>query len=632
MVLIGVIVMGWLWWQNKVSEEAIKNAPPRQDTTLVADSAANSLEDDAASTLEEERRKSLAETAPVEDLDLSDTTQAFARFGKKFAPYAQGEREFITIETDLYTAKISNRGASIYRWTLKKYNKWDGVPVQLVPYDSKGELFVEFLSLEGPTISSNDLYFDFGSSESSYIIGENDSLVITAKLEVEPGKMIKKTLVFYGGTYAIGHDITMIDMESLIASRYDLRWTKGLKYQEFNSVEESQEAIAVANLNGDPADVDATEVGAVTEDSYEGLIDYAAIKIKYFTIAIIPQPWQSFRGTVDMSGTRYQSKDEGVVETYDISLRVPYAGGEQTDRFRVYIGPLEYDRVNQYGLSDLVDFGWRYGIRQIGEYFIMPLLSFIHNFVPNYGISIIIFAFLMKLLLYPLSITQMRSARKMQVIAPEMQKIRDKYKDDNTKQQQEIMKLYSEYGVNPASGCLPLFLQMPILFALYSVLRRAIDLRQSEFLWWITDLSTPDKLIDFNFSILGISHISGLALLMGITMFFQQKLTVTDPRQKSMIYIMPVVFTLMFSHFPAGLNLYYFMFNLLSVAQQIYMNKFSKNKITLAQLKKAPKKKEGWIQKKMREAQEIAEAQGRSVPGKTDTKKLNQPNKRKKKK
>jgi YidC/Oxa1 family membrane protein insertase len=122
------------------------------------------------------------------------------------------------------------------------------------------------------------------------------------------------------------------------------------------------------------------------------------------------------------------------------------------------------------------------------------------------------------------------------------------------------------------------------------------------------------RFVNFGFSVIGLTHISGLALLMGVTMFFQQKLTITDPRQKSIIYIMPVMFTFLFSYFPSGLNLYYFMFNLLSIGQQLYMNKFAKNRPTLDDLRKAPKK-ESWLQKKMREAQEVAESQGKTLPG-----------------
>jgi YidC/Oxa1 family membrane protein insertase len=262
--------------------------------------------------------------------------------------------------------------------------------------------------------------------------------------------------------------------------------------------------------------------------------------------------------------------------------------------------------LKEYGLTDIMSFGFRFGIRQIGEYLMLPLLNMIHGFIPNYGIALIIFSIFIKLLLYPLSIKQMQSVQKMQVLAPEINKVREKYADDNTKQQQEIMKLYSEYGANPAGGCLPMLLQMPILFALWQLLRSQIDLRQTDFIWWITDLSVPDKLFYIGLPFMPI--VSGLALAMGVTMFVQQKITVTDPRQKSMVYMMPIMFTIMFSHLPAGLNLYYFMFNLLSIAQQTWMNKYSKKRVTLEDLKKAPKK-EGWFAKKMREAQELQEMQ-----------------------
>jgi len=265
----------------------------------------------------------------------------------------------------------------------------------------------------------------------------------------------------------------------------------------------------------------------------------------------------------------------------------------------------------------MINFGWRLIVRPIGEWFMLPLFKMIHMFISNFGISIIIFSIIIKILLYPLSISQMRSAQKMKLIQPDVNKIREKFKDDPKAQQAEMMKLYSEMGVNPAGGCLPLLLQMPILYALWAVLRTAIELRQAEFFLWIKDLSMPDVIfsLPFRLPLLNVDQFSGLALLMGITMFIQQKMTITDPKQKALVYMMPIMFTLMFSSFPSGLNLYYFMFNLLSIAQQQYINKFSKtSKLTIADLKAMPKK-EGFFQKKMREAQEIAAAQGKTVPG-----------------
>ena len=409
-------------------------------------------------------------------------------------------------------------------------------------------------------------------------------------------------------------DIEINNLDDLLLPRgFSFGWTDGLRYQEKNSVDESSDAVAMTSIRGELFEIDASDNDPVKEKK-SGRIEFAALKIKYFTAAIIPQPKNSVEATVDLDGSRQHVEDEGVIERYNMNIRLPYKSGIEKHSFLVYIGPLDYDIVSGYGLEATINFGWRWLIRPIGEYFMLPFFKLIHHFVANYGISLIIFSILIKILLYPLSIGQMRSANKMKLLAPEMEKIREKFKDDPKVQQQETMKLYTEYGINPAGGCLPLLLQMPILYALWSVLRTSIDLRQADFFLWITDLSVPDSIISFPFSLLGIKSLSGLALLMGITLFLQQKLTITDPRQKALIYIMPIMFTLMFSNFPAGLNLYYFVFNLLGIIQQVYINNFSKKKLTLADLKKMPKK-EGWIQKKMREAQEIAASQGKTLPG-----------------
>jgi YidC/Oxa1 family membrane protein insertase len=173
----------------------------------------------------------------------------------------------------------------------------------------------------------------------------------------------------------------------------------------------------------------------------------------------------------------------------------------------------------------------------------------------------------------------MRSMQKMQKLQPMMTEIREKFKDDPQKMNQQVMRLYKEYGVNPAGGCLPMLLQLPILYALWAVFSSAIQLRQASFFWWIHDLSIPDVVatLPFRLPFVNINEISGLALLMGITMFVQQKMSVQDPRQKAMVWMMPILLTLMFNGFPAGLNLYYFTFNLLSIVQQAWVNKQHKD-------------------------------------------------------
>lgn len=538
-----------------------------------------------------------------------------------FSPFLNGEYKTITIKNKYHQISLANKGANIRKLIINNFLTWDGKPVNLINH-KKGDLFLSFRTLQNNLIDSRDLFFATDVTQDTVTLNENDSLSISYFLQINPKSGIKINYVFYGSSYAFAYNVEMQNMDEFLPnSGYRIVWGNGIKNQEENSVDEATSSHAYASLNGDLDDLDANDEGV--HESHTGLIDYAAIKNKYFAIALIPQPFKSFDGTVDVDGIQKHLPNSGLAKVYSIEFRIPYTGGIASQNFKVFGGPLDYSVAKNYGVEGLVDLGFRYGIRQIGEYFMLPIFKFIHNFIPNYGVSLILFALLMKILLHPLSLPQMRSAQKMQVVAPLINQVREKYKDDMQKQQQETMKIYSEYGINPMGGCLPILLQMPILFALYSVLRNAIELRQAEFAFWITDLSIPDKIIDFGFSFMGINQLSGLALLMGATLFIQQKQMITDPRQKSMIYIMPVMMTLLFNYLPSGLNLYYFTFNLFSIAMQAYMNKYSKNKITLEDLKKMPKK-EGWFQKKMREAQEVAAKQGRSVPG--ASKSLNKPN------
>lgn len=198
----------------------------------------------------------------------------------------------------------------------------------------------------------------------------------------------------------------------------------------------------------------------------------------------------------------------------------------------------------------------------------------------------------------------------MQQLQPKIAAMKEQYKDDPQRVQKETMKLYSTYGVNPAGGCLPMLLQMPILIALWSLFNVAIQLRNEPFIWWIHNLATPDVLFELPFKLpfIGIDQVGGLAVLLGVTMFFQQKMSVKDPSQKALVYIMPVFFTLLFMNFPAGLNLYYFMFNLLSIGQQYYIN-HKKGEAELVPVKNPKKKSGGFMQRMMEAAEKQADAQ-----------------------
>ncbi len=591
MILISLIVGVWMFYSS--IRQHSEQAPPMQ-------------------------RDSSAQTKPV---STAPAPTALAP-----AQPAQPETR-LRIVTDNYRATISSLGMTISRWELRHYKSWFGEPVQLVQPGAR-ELGILLTTRGGEKIGPRQQPFEFLNAPSGDTIRVSGDSTFTLRGVLRiGGATIERTLTFHGASYLVTTRITLDGADTLLPMThrwYDLAWNSGLKYQEANSVEESSHSTAFASLNGSLDELDVSDYNKPATVHQSGTVEYIGTKTKYFMVALL-NGHPTKQGEYFLEGVMYGAPNQGRVKVYSAAYRIPYRGGRQSDSVAVYIGPLDYDIVKPYGLQATVNFGWRWIVRPIGEFFMLPIFKAIHSVIPNYGFSIIVFSVLMKILLLPLSRGQMQSALKMKALQPEIEKLRKKYADDPMTLQREQMQLFSQYGVNPMGGCLPLLLQLPILYALYAVLATNIAMRQAVFIpGWIDDLSIPDHILRLPFSIFGIEAISGMALIMGATLFIQQKMTITDPNQKALVYLMPIMLTLMFSYLPSGLNLYYLVFNVLGILQQVWMTKFSKKTITLADLKRMPKK-EGWLQKRLRLAQELAQAQGRSLPGGLPTQKKPHP-------
>lgn len=562
------------------------------------------------------------------------------RLGERYSRNLEGDQRYITVEGPLYKAILNTRGGLLARFELKNYKTWYGAPVQLIS-DSvgfPGELGVTFTSRDGRQVTTEDLIYQI-DAPASVTLGENDSVVVTARLVLggaaapaadtaagdstaapaatpapaADAPVIEKRFVFRGNSYGIGFDVAMRNMaQEMGQNNFVLSWNKGLKYQEHNSVGESGSAKTFVVSNEELNEVNAGDVGKVVEQKFTGPIDWVGTHVKYFGVALIPQqPLPAATATI--TGYAIGADSSGLVESYSMKLNLPVSGGNASQNFTLFLGPLEYGILSDFKLQAMLDIGARFIIRPIGEFFMLPIFRFLHQFIGNYGIVIIVFSVLIRLLLWPLSVPQIKSSRRMQLLQPEITKLREKFKDDPQKQQMETMSLYREYGINPVGGCLPMVLQLPILYALWGTLSSAIELRQAGFALWIHDLSIPDVVTQLPFTIplLG-DKLSGLALIMGATLFIQQSMMITDPKQKAMIYFMPILLTLAFNHLPSGLNLYYLTFNILSIGQQVYMTKFSKNTLTLDQMRTEAKgKKKGWLAQKLEEAQKMAEVQSK---------------------
>jgi YidC/Oxa1 family membrane protein insertase len=548
----------------------------------------------------------------------------------KYSGLADAPDSYVTIDGPLYRAIINRRGGLLSRFELKNYQRWYGTEekpeyVQLISDSTgfPGELGIGFTTRDGNEISTRDLRFEIDAPEVVTLSG-SDSVVITARLNLPArtdtsaadttspsyqGAIVKR-YVFRGDEYGVGFQVMMEEMANEISGgAYTIDWQRGLMYQENNSVDESSTAKAIVSTADDLVEIDAADPDEPVSQKVTGTLNWVGTKTKYFGMALIPdQPLTG--GEVTIQGNARPVGADGRIETYSIALKVPYASATDTRSFTLFAGPLDYDVAKTYGVQTMLDFGMSL-IRPISEFFLLPIFRTIHHVIANYGVVIIVFSILIRLLLWPLSVPQIKSSQKMKLLQPKITEIREKYPEDQQRQQMETMNLYREYGINPVSGCLPLLLQMPILYALWATLNSAIDLRKADFALWITDLSVPDVVLTLPLSLPLLGNtLSGLALIMGATLFIQQKMMITDPKQKAMIYVMPVLLTVMFNHLPSGLNLYYLMFNLLSIGQQIYMTNFAKTTVTLDELKsKASKKKKGWFAQKMEEAQKMAQMQ-----------------------
>ena len=296
-------------------------------------------------------------------------------------------------------------------------------------------------------------------------------------------------------------------------------------------------------------------------------MDWGAYEGTYFISAILPHDTDTVQS---MSMEAFG--EEGVRMTVSSGLDTLQAGQEKIYNYKIYLGPKKLDILKSVGsnLDKAVNFGWFDVIAQPTLW----LLNLFYGIFKNYGIAIILVTILFKAVFWPITQKGMKSMKNMQKLQPKMVKLKEKYKDDPTRMNQEVMNLYKTYKVNPLGGCLPMVLQIPVFFALYKVLLMCIELRHAPFMLWITDLSAPDRLY-IGFDIPYVGGIPVLTLLMGGSMFLQQKMTPTtaDPTQAKIMMFLPILFTFMFVNFASGLVLYWFVNNLLAILQQQLINR-----------------------------------------------------------
>jgi len=460
----------------------------------------------------------------------------------------------VVVNTDLYRAVFSSAGGVLSSWTLKRHlntNVKDPQPIELVAdpevsYPNPLAILTE--ASEANHAFSTAVYTVEGGDLELSEFEPTGNLTFWYQ-DPQTGASIAKRMTFANDRYVVDLEIET----SGLADPYIVTLGTNFGITEWNEK-------TFIGING-PATFINGEIDKTSpegEETLDGFIGWVALQDKYFISALIPDRLPD--GGAAEGKVRVFPRDE---KLFSAGVLVDPLQGPQTSRYQLYAGPKSYNGLRELnvGLEDTIDFGWFiYGSWTLVRAVALPLfsvLSFLYDYTHNYGLAIILLTIGVKILFAPLTYKAYVSMKAMSKLQPKMMEIQKKYKDDKQKMNIEVMNLYKNEKVNPVGGCLPILLQMPVFISLFNILYMTVELRQAPFMLWITDLSTPDPFFV-------------LPVLMGVSMFIQQKIQPTpmDPRHAKIMLMLPFFLTFIFLNFASGLVLYWVVNNVLTIAQQ----------------------------------------------------------------
>ena len=505
-------------------------------------------------------------SAPAPVNVASMATQQPASVPGVVEKYDREARE-IAVDTDLYSALFTEDGGSIKSFRLNKHretNDKDSPGMELVKTDGSQGLPLDFSW--GSALGSRVLY----ASKSGHIeLSPNkNGGELHMSAQVVNGLSIERVYTFDNSSYLIDMSIKVKNLSG--------NALQGMpQLQQVNTPFEGVSSPANRFLFNGPASyingaLEQIKAGDFEEGpkTLQGTIDWVGYEGNYFLCGIVPIG--DTGNTFTMQGTQDLTK-----MNLSGNLDTLQPGEEKEYKYHIFYGPKKLEMLDEIGfnLGKSVNFGWFDIIAKPTLWLLNKLYTVFHN----YGIAIILVTVLFKAVFWPITQKGMKSMKNMQKLQPKMAKIKEKYKGDPAKMNQEVMSMYKTYKVNPLGGCLPMVLQIPVFFALYKVLLQSIELRHAPFMLWIGDLSAPDRLW-LGFDLPYVGGLPVLTLLMGASMFLQQKMSpsTADPTQAKVMMFLPVVFTFMFLNFASGLVLYWFINNLLSILQQVLINRDTK--------------------------------------------------------
>jgi YidC/Oxa1 family membrane protein insertase len=539
-----------------------------------------------------------------------------------FASTAKGENEFITLENNKLSLRISTKGGRVYSARLKDYRTHDSLP--LILFNGDSTIFgLNFFTADNKAVKTNDLYFKPQSGE-RYFDASSQSQDVVLRLNADSGSYIEYVYTLAPDKYMVDFKINFASLNGVIAANQNsltLDWRMYLPQKEKSR--QSEESYTTVKYKYYQDEVDGFRERSNKDTEEEDIstrLTWIAFKDQFFSAVLIND---EFFQNASISSVK-QSPTSKYLRYFTAEAGIPFnVASPQPVSIKLYYGPNHFTTLKRegYELEQLVTLGKNI-TRWINQFIIIPIFNWLNKYIANYGLIILILTIIIKIVLFPLTFKSYQSQAKMAVLKPLVDELGKKFpkKEDAMKKQQATMDLYKRAGINPMGGCLPLLLQMPILFAMFRFFPTSIELRQEPFLW-ATDLSTYDSILTLPFTIpMYGNHVSLFTILMTVSTLLTMKMTGStpgsdQPGMKVMMYMMPVMFMLILNSFSSGLTYYYFLANIITYIQNVVSKRFINADAVLATLeenKKKPLKKSKWQQR----LEEAARARGINPPKK----------------
>ena len=602
--------MAWAFYTMPSEEELERQRAEQAMQDSIA--AAEAEEQDLQEPVEQDER---ADAEPETDAGFEREPEREEVQLGTFEEAGIADTVYTTVRTPLYEIEFTNLGAGPAKYTLLGHKTWDQEPVQMIKDTTRSAYSLGLLSYQNYNIETDQLLFEPLTDEREIELSMDESEEVSYQLDFGDGSRLVFTYTFYADQYRYDLEIRFDEMESFISDmNVDFGFKSPLNLTELDRPQDARNAAAYIFAGGELEKLQLSESGS-EEMLINGTIDWVSTRTRFFGQYIKPITGTNAALIAgEVSGTFGEPDALHHYESYVQSNIL----SNNVLEFELYSGPLRYYDLREFddNAYDVVEIGYaliQWFADPLVRWLVIPFFAFGSMFISNYGVLIILFGVIVKLLLFPLTQKSFKSMAAMKELQPKMQEIKEKYKDDPQKQQKETIALYKENNVNPIGGCLPMLLQFPILITLFFFFQNSMLIRQEPFLW-ASDLSAPDYIFNLPFSIpfLG-DQIAGFVLLMTAAMFIQTKVTggmgggmgggsspAGTPNMKAFTYILPLILLFVFNNFAAGLSLYYLVYNVLSVAQQALIKKqiASSDDAEVADTKKSKRKGKGSKKKK----------------------------------